>query len=65
MIMQMMVRQHQLSELKKLAKRRDQLRNKLRDHFCQPVNQRNYKEFEVVVDELEEVRKRMRELKRK
>ena len=63
MMMQMMIRQNPSLELKKLSKRRDQLRNKLRDHFCQPVNQRDYKEFEDVVDELDGVRKRIQEFK--
>jgi hypothetical protein len=64
MMMQMMIRQSSPLELKKLTKRRDQLRDKLRNHFCQPVSERNYKEFEVVVDELDKIRKRIQELKR-
>lgn len=49
--------------LRKLVKKREELRYKLRDHFCLPVNQRNYKEFESVVDELEELRMKMRLIK--
>ena len=52
-----------LEELRKLIKYREELRNKLRDHFCLPISQRNYKEFEKVVDELGEVRKRIYTLK--
>ena len=49
--------------LRKLIKKREELRYKLRDHFCLPVNQRNYKEFESVVDELDELRTKMRLIK--
>ncbi|MEK7849385.1 MAG: hypothetical protein AAB213_00980 [Candidatus Omnitrophota bacterium] len=51
--------------LRKLIKKREELRYKLRDHFCLPVNQRNYKEFESVVDELDELRKNIRLIKEK
>lgn len=50
----------QKTELRRLVKRREELRNKLRDHFSLPSTQRNYKEFELVVDELEALRKRIR-----
>ncbi len=51
--------------LRKLLKKREELRYKLRDHFCLPVNQRNYKEFESVVDELDELRRNIRLIKEK
>ena len=51
--------------LVKIIRRREELRYKLRDHFCLPVNQRNYKEFESVVDELEELRKKIQTIKGK
>ncbi|OIO36640.1 MAG: hypothetical protein AUJ74_01555 [Candidatus Omnitrophica bacterium CG1_02_44_16] len=51
--------------LRKLIKKREELRYKLRDHFCLPVNQRNYKEFESVVDELDELRKKIHLIKEK
>ena len=51
--------------LRKLIKKREELRYKLRDHFCLPVNQRNYKEFESVVDELDELRRNIRLIKEK
>jgi hypothetical protein len=61
MIMQM----NQKSELKKLTRRREELRHKLRDHFSLPISARNYKEFESVVDELDEVRRKVCLLKAK
>lgn len=48
-----------------LVRRRQELRDKLKDHFCLPVSQRNYKDFERVVDELDDVRKKIQELKTK
>ena len=45
--------------LKKLFKRREELRYKLKDHFCLPMGARNYKEFELVVTELDEIRKKI------
>ncbi len=59
----MITQAEQRSELKVLAKRREELRLRLKDHFCLPVSQRNYKEFEMVVDELDEVREKMYILK--
>lgn len=55
---------HQV-ELRNLARRREELRNKLRDHFCLPISKRNYKEFESVVDELDELRRKMLMIKTK
>lgn len=52
-------------ELRKLVKRRQQLRFRLQDHFSLPVSERNYHEFESVVDELEDVRKKIGLIKRK
>ena len=59
----MIVQTDKDAALRKLVRKREQLRYKLRDHFCLPVNQRNYKEFESVVDELDELRKKMRLIK--
>jgi flagellar biosynthesis chaperone FliJ len=64
MMIQMAARQNPATELKKLSKKRDQLRDKLREHFSQPVSQRDYKAFEIVVDELDQVRKKIQGLKR-
>ena len=50
------------SRLRKLTKRRDELRLKLRDHFTLAINERNYKEFEMVVDELDEVRRKIQQI---
>lgn len=50
------------AEIKKLVKRREELRDKLRDHFSLPVVQRNYEDFELVVNELERLRKKILEL---
>ena len=61
----MITQTNQKSELKKLEKRREELRHKLKVHFCLPTSQRNYKEFESVVDELDELRKKVYMLKAK
>lgn len=49
--------------LKKLTKRRDVLRGKLRDHFSRPFNNRDYHDFELIVDELDQVRQKINALK--
>jgi hypothetical protein len=49
--------------MRRLTQRREELRFKLKEHFCTPVTQRNYKEFEVVVDELDDLRRRIRALR--
>ncbi|MBI5873331.1 MAG: hypothetical protein HZB36_04220 [Candidatus Omnitrophica bacterium] len=64
-ITQAMMQVVQDPELRKLVKRREQLRGKLKDHFSQPISQRNYKEFETVVDQLDEVRKKIHDIKMK
>ncbi len=61
----MIVQTDKDAALRKLVRKREQLRYKLRDHFCLPVNQRNYKEFESVVDELDELRKKIHLIKEK
>jgi hypothetical protein len=61
----MIVETDRNTALRKLARKREVLRYKLRDHFCLPVSQRNYKEFESVVDELDELRKKIRLIKEK
>ena len=47
------------TELNRLARRREALRDQLREHFSLPAVDRNYKAFELIVDELEELRKRI------
>lgn len=46
-------------ELRRLTLKRQQLRRKLKRHFCQPVHERDYGTFERVVDELDEVRRKI------
>jgi hypothetical protein len=53
----------QNKEMRRLTQRREELRFKLKEHFCTPVTKRNYKEFEVVVDELDDLRRRIRALR--
>jgi|GEM_PF-1258405 len=50
--------------LKRLQNRRNVLREKLKKHFSLAVSQRDYKEFEKIVDELDELRIKIRSLKR-
>ncbi len=50
---------------RKLRKRRDELREKLKEHFSLPVVQRDYRSFELIVDELDELRRRLAFLKNK
>lgn len=64
MIMQTFAAVERSQGLKKLVRRREQLREKLKDHFCRPASQRNYEDFELVIDELDEVRRKIFELKR-
>lgn len=47
------------NEMKRLNHRREELRYKLKEHFCTSADQRNYKEFEMVVDELDDLRRRI------
>lgn len=47
------------SELRKLRKRRDFLREKLKEHFNLPTQKRNYREFEMIVDELDDLRRKI------
>lgn len=49
----------------KLRKRRDELREKLKEHFSLPVVRRDYRSFELIVDELDELRRRLAFLKNK
>ncbi|MDD5018803.1 MAG: hypothetical protein PHH75_01520 [Candidatus Omnitrophica bacterium] len=46
-------------EVKRLLKRRETLRKKLKEHFSLSVQERNYDDFEKVVDELDELRKKL------
>lgn len=49
--------------LRKLVQRREYLRSKLKEHFSTPVTRRDYREFESIVDELDELRQLIRALK--
>ncbi len=49
--------------LKRLQGRRNVLREKLKKHFSSAVSERDYKEFEKIVDELDELRMKIRFLK--
>jgi hypothetical protein len=59
----MMIQLTQRMEMDKLSKRREVLRRKLKKHFLLPVQERNYNDFEEVVDELDSVRKKIHEIK--
>ena len=50
-------------EVEKLTKRREFLRRRLQEHFSTPPVARNYTEFEKIVDELDELRRRLFEIK--
>lgn len=60
MIMQLLT----TTEMDRLTNRREVLRRKLKKHFSLPVQERNYKSFEKIVDELEELRRRVCEIKK-
>ncbi|MDD5138315.1 MAG: hypothetical protein PHG72_05790 [Candidatus Omnitrophica bacterium] len=49
--------------LKKLQNRRNVLRDKLKKHFSLAISERDYKEFEEIVDELDSLRMKIRSLK--
>ena len=49
--------------LKRLQNRRNVLRGKLKKHFSLAISDRDYKEFEEVVDELDGLRMKIRSLK--
>lgn len=51
------------NEREKLLRRREGLCQKLKKHFSVPVSGRDYREFDVLTGELEEVRKRLEKLK--
>ena len=50
------------SELRSLILRKKQLREKLWEHFSLPISERNYQDFDSVVDELDALRKKISEL---
>lgn len=50
-------------EREKLLCRREGICRKLKQHFSVPVSGRDYREFDALTEELEEVRKRLEELK--
>jgi hypothetical protein len=49
--------------LKRLQNRRNVLRDKLKKHFSLAISERNYEEFEEIVDELDGLRMKIRSLK--
>lgn len=49
--------------LKRLQNRRNVLRDKLKKHFSLAIPERDYKEFEEIVDELDGLRMKIRSLK--
>jgi len=59
----MIIKTDRRTEIEKLNKRRQRLVCKLKSHFCLPIKERNYKEFENVVDELEDLRSKIRMLR--
>lgn len=59
----MIVQTDRRTEIKKLNERRRMLVCKLKTHFCLPIKERNYKNFENVVDELEDLRSKIRMLR--
>lgn len=61
-----MIEQKLLPEnMKTLQRRRERLRMQLKRHFLTPVTQRNYPEFEKLVDELDRMRQIANALKTK
>jgi len=52
-----------VTALKRLQNRRNVLRDKLKKHFSLAISERDYKEFEEVVDELDGLRMKIRSLK--
>jgi hypothetical protein len=59
MIMQLVL----TTEMDRLNKRREVLRRKLQKHFSLPIQERNYGSFEKVVDELDDLRRKIREIR--
>lgn len=51
------------SERDKLLRRRSGICRKLKQHFSVPVSGRDYRAFDALTEELEEVRKRLEGLK--
>jgi len=49
--------------LRRLQNRRNVLRDKLKKHFSLAISERNYEEFEEIVDELDGLRMKIRSLK--
>jgi len=60
----MIVMETRKKEAERLARRREQLRRRLQKHFTTPVVERDYSEFEKIVDELDDVRRRLSDMKR-
>jgi len=50
-------------EVERLTRRREKLRRQLQRHFSMPVVERDYAEFEKIVDELDDLRRRLSEIK--
>jgi len=63
MILQTNYRVNKKNRMKELVKRREELRHKLKDHFCLSVSERDYHNFEKVIDELDEIRSLISKLK--
>lgn len=59
----MVLMQIHKDELEQLTRRRELLRRRLQKHFSTPPVARDYAEFEKIVDELEELRQRLFEIK--
>ena len=59
----MVIMQTRKREAERLTKRREQLRRRLQKHFSLPVVERDYSEFEKIVDELDDLRRRLSEIK--
>jgi len=60
----MVIQTNKKSQLRRLVKKREILRQELKQHFSQSAEGRNYRKFELVVDELDELRKKMQLLRR-
>ena len=50
---------HNTDLLKRLRSRREMLRGKLSRHFAAPPNERDYRKFERIVDELDRLNGRI------
>lgn len=60
----MVTLERQKRELKALLSRREEIREGLREHFSLPVVGRDYKHFELLVDELDVLRKKIQQFRK-